>query len=318
MSKRKAIDYGVAWSNGAQGAKSNLPCYDEEFEWKAAEEAVASASSGTGTSSSAFGSLSGNGISGELLRFATDSGIPVHSYPFDPDFEWEAAKNAVATARETGYFYDCRWKFAGVAEVVLAPERPIFLYTQMANDEPGTVCGMAHNHHPFVAMVHLLKEADIGSTVFVSMPYFTDIYVVDEFVHFAQPENQGGRGLQIKVIIGETQDNLKYLNYYLKNDELPHSQRAIIFDAMKRVHYRSAKTTPGFCHSIAMVSNAGCMIGSYNYTTAARMYNEEHNTLFGPNEPMNTQVRDQLEARWNRSAPLVYYGSPHPIKSTDG
>ena len=52
------------------------------------------------------------------------------------------------------------------------------------------------------------------------------------------------------------------------------------------------------------------MIGSYNYTTAARMYNEEHNTLFGPNAPMSAQLRDQLEAHWNRSAPLVYYGSP--------
>lgn len=52
------------------------------------------------------------------------------------------------------------------------------------------------------------------------------------------------------------------------------------------------------------------MIGSYNYTTAARMYNEEHNTLFGPNAPMSAQLRDQLEAHWNRSDPLVYYGSP--------
>lgn len=117
----------------------------------------------------------------------------------------------------------------------------------MTNDVPGTVCGMAHNNHPFVAMVLLLEHANIGSTVFVSMPHFTDIYVVDEFVHFAKPESEGGRNLQIKVIVGETQDNLKYLSLYLKNDNLDRGQLATVFDAMIRVQYRSAKTTPGFC-----------------------------------------------------------------------
>lgn len=49
---------------------------------------------------------------------------------------------------------------------------------------------------PLWRWLHLLKEADIGSTVFVSMPHFTDIYVADEFVHFAQPpSDRGGRDL---------------------------------------------------------------------------------------------------------------------------
>jgi len=131
----------------------------------------------------------------------------------------------------------------------------------------GTRCIMAHENHPFVAMVHLLKEAVVGSAVYLSMPYVTDIQVMDELCHFAQPEDRNGRNLKIHIIFGETQDNKRFMN----SDFLAGFND--ILDACQRLDIRSTPTIPDFCHTKAMVATAGALIGSYNYTFAAREYN---------------------------------------------
>jgi hypothetical protein len=43
------------------------------------------------------------------------------------------------------------------------------------------------------------------------------------------------------------------------------------------------------------------MTGSYNFTTAARLYNQEHGIFLGAGHEDNEQLRSQLEARWNRA-----------------
>ena len=123
--------------------------------------------------------------------------------------------------------------------------------------------------------------------------------------------------MKIKVSVGETADNLKYLNLYLKNNLLQRNKLPSIFQTMQLVQYRSAKTSPGFCQSKAIVSTAGCMIGSYDYTSAARKYNQEHNTLFSADTPICIQLLEQLEARWNRSSDVVYYGTPPAVDDDD-
>lgn len=82
--------------------------------------------------------------------------------------------------------------------------RPLLLYTQAHDAELGTACSKAHDQHPFVALVHLSKHADFASTVFILMPYFSDMHVLDELCHFAQDMEKGGRSLVTNVILSQT------------------------------------------------------------------------------------------------------------------
>ena len=181
----------------------------------------------------------------------------------------------------------------------LNERRPLLLYTQAHDATPGTECSKAHDLHPFVALVHLLKHADVGSTVFISMPYFTDMHVMDELCHFARDVESGGRGLVINVILSQTGDNKAKLNEFIGGD-------ATVHEAVERLGLRSTKVFPGFCHnSKAVYSTAGVMTGSYTFTSAARLYNEEHGLFLGPGHEDNNQLRLQLEARWNRATPMI-------------
>ena len=187
----------------------------------------------------------------------------------------------------------------GIDFVQVAAERPLLLFTQNPGNAPRTKCGVAHENHPFVAMVHLLKEAEVGSTVYMSMPYVTDKQVMDELCYFAQPRDNDGRDLKINIILCETEDNKDFIN----QDFL--AGRNDILDACQRLNIRSTPMYPGFCHTKAIVSTAGFMVGSYNYTYAARMYNYEHGILLGPGDTAQT-VEDQLKAGFENARPIVY------------
>jgi hypothetical protein len=47
------------------------------------------------------------------------------------------------------------------------------------------------------------------------------------------------------------------------------------------------------------------MTASYNFTFAARFYDQEHELLLGPGQQDNEQLRQQLEALWNLATSMV-------------
>lgn len=225
--------------------------------------------------------------------------IPQKSYAYDMDFETEMAARLIRNRK--GYFLRRDWLFVDDSEVCLNERRPLLLYTQAHHAEPGTACSKTHNQHPFVALVHLLKHANVASTVFISMPYFTDMHVLDELCHFAQDEKKGGRSLVMNVILSQTKDNKGKINEFIGGS-------ADVQKAVERLRLRSTKASPGVCHSNAIYSTAGVMTGSYNFATAARLYNQEHGLFLGTGHEDNEQLRRQLEARWNLASPMVRAG----------
>ena len=68
------------------------------------------------------------------------------------------------------------------------------------------------------------------------MPYFTDIHVMDELVHYACPDSSRSRGLKIRVVFGESKRNMGYLNLFIDNreDNLSATEK-VLFRSLKSV-----------------------------------------------------------------------------------
>lgn len=107
-------------------------------------------------------------------------------YAFETE---EVQKSKAGGRRKKGGFYRdlFSWGRVGATLVAMAPERPLFLFTHPTSSHPGGRSLVANDHHSFLAIVHLLRHADYNSAVFVSMPYFIDIHVMDELVHYMHP-----------------------------------------------------------------------------------------------------------------------------------
>ena len=67
---------------------------------------------------------------------------------------------------------------------------------------------------------------------------------------------------------------------------------------------------PGFRHSKAMVSTAGSMVGSYNYTYASRLYNHEHGVLLGVGHSSQA-IQEQLMVLFENANPVGYGSFPN-------
>ena len=153
----------------------------------------------------------------------------------------------------------------------------------------------AHDAHPFVACLHLLKEADESSLVTISVPYLTDTFFLDELCHFAKPIREGGRNLEIRIILGPSQMNTKVIREYFIGSCL------LRYQAVNRLHIRTHGTDGprgSFVHSKTMPSTAGGIIGSYNYTFAARFRNREDGVLL-PSGPATEFLRQQFLSVWD-------------------
>jgi hypothetical protein len=193
------------------------------------------------------------------------------------------------------HFAERKWLFTDVngnavgAPVEISPERPLIVHTTKRSNTPGGL-SYAHEEHPFIAFIHLLKYADVGSTVFITMPYLTDFYVLDELCHYAATEENGGRNLTIKAIVGYNKDVLNTINLFIG---VSAKRQA----AINRLQLRYQASGCPFIHTKGMVSTAGCMVGSYNFTTAAREKNIEQGVLLAAGA-QSEKVRSQLEAQW--------------------
>jgi len=99
------------------------------------------------------------------------------------------------------------------------------------------------------------------------------------------------------VILGPELYNQKVLNDFVGDS----MQK---YWAVKRLkikvfgHLETVELKAKFVHSKALVSTAGAMIGSYNYTYAARFRNREDAIVVGPGT-MVDGIREDLLQVWN-------------------
>ena len=285
--------FGLAFGSSVHPDESAYRPYDVNYEREEAAKAMKTAQGHVAPGEEEGESFGLDFGSGGRMK---DSEIPQEYLPYDQDFE---RKNANAVRfNGKGYFLDRDWLYVDGDEVVLNARRPLLLYTHPQDAAAGAECRKAHEQHAFVALVHLLRSADVGSTVLISMPYFTDLYVLDELCYFAGSPEWGGRYLTVCVILTETKDNLEYLNKFIGNS--PTRQEAIL-----RLGLRSTPKQPGHCHTKAVWSTAGVMTGSYNFTTSGRKYDREHGFIVGPDHPDSAILREQLQTIWDGARPMV-------------
>lgn len=130
----------------------------------------------------------------------------------------------------------------------------------------------------------------------MSIPYLTHKYVIDQLCHFSKPEYGG---LQFYIILGPQPFNMRLLANFIKKEK-----ETQIREAISRLHIKVFGTDYGsmessFSHSKGVVSTAGAMIGSYNYSAAARLRHFEHSVLLKPDNQATTMLRDELSNGWN-------------------
>jgi hypothetical protein len=237
-----------------------------------------------------------DGATGYLFGDGSEGpSVGIEEGPFAYDIEYELKMQSEIVWKGNGHFTERKWLFTDVngnivsAPVEISPERPLIVHTTKRSSTPGGL-SYAHEEHPFIAFVHLLKSADVGSTVFITMPYLTDFYVLDELCHYAATEEEGGRNLTIKAIIGYNKDALDTINSFIG---VSAKRQA----GINRLHLRYQGSGCPFIHTKGMASTAGCMVGSYNFTTAACEKNIEQGVLLAAGA-QSDKVRIQLEAQW--------------------
>lgn len=104
---------------------------------------------------------------------------------------------------DNGYFLPRSWVFAHNTEILFEPEAvSTCLHTFARNGEGESIC---HDKHPFATIVHLLRNADDNSCVYISVPYLSDLHFVDELCHYAKSVEDGGKNLSIRVVLGPEQ-----------------------------------------------------------------------------------------------------------------
>lgn len=212
-----------------------------------------------------------------------------------------------------GYFLPRSWVFAQSNEILFAaPEQgdadnesssssTTIVHTFARNQDGESIC---HDKHPFVACVHLLRTASDSSIVHISVPYLSDLHFIDELCHYAKPIEQGGKNLEIRIVLGPEQWVKDRLHNYVNNpiQEAGRQQRE---SALRRLAIREWGTSRRFSHSKAMVSAAGAIVGSYNYTYAARYYHYEEGVFLSSNHSELEALRNRIEELWRVSRPVV-------------
>ena len=68
-----------------------------------------------------------------------------------------------------------------------------------------------HDRHPFLGFLHLLHHAERGSSVYMSFPYHTDFYALDQICRYAQEEH-GNLQFYISIVGPKHFKILKQLN----------------------------------------------------------------------------------------------------------
>ena len=204
------------------------------------------------------------------------------------DFELAQERATVWVGDEQdkdGYFVDQSW----VGCIQAKEDRPAVLHTFLRH--PSSGYSFAHDCHPFVAMVHLLTRAQIGSDVFLSIPYLSDVTAVDQLCHHADPQH---KNLHIYILLGPHPNSITCLETFVGRS--PARETAVGHLHIKQNGTNSAS----FSHSRVMVSSAGVMLGSYDGTNASRLRHYEHGILLGPDFD-GSGLQAELEHLWQQA-----------------
>ena len=196
-----------------------------------------------------------------------------------------------------GHFIDQSWVSLGEAQPVQPLKTDqVYVLSTWLRHEDGELKGesYAHDRHPFVVFLHLLDKAEPNSTVFVSMPFLSDFDAIAQLCHYADPQNGS---LTINIILGPALTNISNLENFVGRSQTRE-------ESVGRLHVKrygrddSSKTT-SYSHSKAMVSTAGGMIGSYNYTVASRKRHYETGTFIPPDFEDLQGLKAELELLWH-------------------
>lgn len=224
-------------------------------------------------------------------------------FDVDVDVDFELAEQDATVWIGDGHFIDQSWVNQGTDDAIEATEeRPAVLHTCLRHptSEPEAGKSYAHDCHPFVAFVHLLQNAQEGSDVFLSIPYLSDFTAIDQLCHYADPEYGG---LQIYIVLGPKTWNVECLEKFVGRSKSRETALARLH--IKRFGRDDGVTSASFSHSKAMVSSAGVMIGSYNFTNAARLRHMEHGVLLGQDFD-SSGLRSELQNLWQQApGPVV-------------
>ena len=227
--------------------------------------------------------------------------VPIAQADLDVDIAYEREQQEAMVRVGDGHFFNDQWlRKEGELDSYqeLDDKRPVVLHTAMRYDdaEEAAMVGLSfvHDRHPFLGFLHLLHDAERGSSVYMSIPYLTDFYALDQICHYAQEEYGN---LQIYIIIGPKHFNIETIERFINNDE---AVRA----AVQKLHIKRFGNDDGsrsakFFHTKAVVSSAGAMVGSYNYTVAARLRHYEHSSLLAPDDTDCEGIRTELKYAWD-------------------
>ncbi|KAL3923040.1 MAG: hypothetical protein SGILL_001875, partial [Bacillariaceae sp.] len=155
---------------------------------------------------------------------------------------------------------------------------------------------IVHNKHPFVALVYLLAHAEQSSQVYVSIPFVTDLHFIDELCHYAKPVADGGKNLSVRIILGPGDWVRDRLNGYISLASTE-GGRTMRKAAVDRLAVKTFGTQNRYCHSKAFVTTAGALVGSYNYTYAARTMHFEEGVVLAPG-PQVEALKNRMEQLW--------------------
>ena len=242
-----------------------------------------------------------------------EEAVPEQDYMIDVSYEMEQVELAMQSATEEGHFLGRQWLFQGQdlrAEVRLSsPERPLDVHTYLRGNNRQS---FAHNRHPFVAALYLLREADGGSAVYISAPFLTDTYFVDELCHYAKPIEDGGRSLQVHLLLGPAVFNETVISRFIGTSQ-------VRFESISRLSLRrygidNPVQNSAYMHTKVLISTAGTMIGSYNYTFASRFRHREDGIVI-ENGSMADRYRERFRDVWNIST--VYTPRRPPDEPND-
>ena len=227
--------------------------------------------------------------------------VPIAQADLDVDIAYEREQQEAMVRVGDGHFFNDQWlRKEGELDNYqkLVDKRPVVLHTAMRYDdaEKPAMGGLSfvHDRHPFLGFLHLLHHAERGSSVYMSIPYLTDFYALNQICHYAQ-EDHGN--LQIYIIIGPKHFNLETIERFINNNE---AVRA----AIQKLHIKRFRRDDGsrsekYFHTKAVVSSAGAMVGSYNYTVAARLRHYEHSSLLAPDDADCEEIRNELKYAWD-------------------
>lgn len=144
---------------------------------------------------------------------------------------------------------------------------------------------------------------------------------MDELAHYAKPVAEGGKNLEVRMIIGSKKWAKTEIRRYLTHKAGGNDVRRRRKSALDRLRIRTWGRDPPYnpnepytscrsrySHAKTIVTSAGAMMGSYNFTFASRNCHFEDGVVIAPGEQVN-ELRADLQAIWHRGATVHIPGA---------